>query len=364
MGAEPSQEAAEARPFQTVPWEQALAESALAVAEVRTLLEDLPPLLFGNCCAESPAVAIVRDPAAVPEPLWIVGDIHADLLALANAWHFICRQAEQTGGKPHVVFLGDFIDRGRNDHETLLYLFRLLRDHPGQVCVIAGNHDEDYHWSEEDRRFVSTIEPAEYPARLNALLDDPDPAAREQVELGKLAVSFFRRCPRAVVLPDGLLLAHAGFPHRDRLQELKEPRDLSRPLCLQDFAWLRISETAEYKRPNRDNRGCQFGWGNFREFCQTAEALRVPVRRLVRGHDHVAARYQYYPEYRAYPVLTLNTMGRPLDGETATLDDPPLACVARHVPGQLPQVWRLPIDCAEVRAAFAPSDPPLPRRLP
>ena len=54
------------------------------------------------------------------------------------------------------------------------------------------------------------------------------------------------------------------------------------------------------------------------QFCKlAAEKLGLPVKRLVRGHDHVPDRWQ---EYRAYadagfPVLTVNAMGRWLDGD-------------------------------------------------
>jgi hypothetical protein len=157
-----------------------------------------------------------------------------------------------------------------------------------------------------------------------------------------------------VVLPDGLMLTHGGFPHTDLIDSLRCAADLGRPECLQDFVWLRASESARRKLPNRNNRGCEFGHEDFARFCQwTQYRLRPGVWRMLRGHDHVPERHLYYPRYRDYPVVTLNTMCRRLPDEW--LDSPyPLACIARHVPGQLPEIHRLPIDPEEVESVHFP----------
>jgi hypothetical protein len=84
------------------------------------------------------------------------------------------------------------------------------------------------------------------------------------------------------------------------------------------------------------------------------------VRRLVRGHDHVPDRWQLFPEYAEYPVLTINAMGRWLDGEMPTAAGHPLPVVARHAPGHLPEVVRLPLDPAEVARAFPRWNDPVP----
>ena len=91
-----------------------------------------------------------------------------------------------------------------------------------------------------------------------------------------------------------------------------------------------------------------------------AEQVGVPVRRLVRGHDHVLRRWQLPLEYLDHPVLTINAMGWRLDGEGEPADGPhPLPVVARHRPGELPRVVRVPLDPVEVDRALGriPSEP-------
>ncbi|WP_439628425.1 metallophosphoesterase [Gemmata sp.] len=313
------------------------------------ILTPLPPpapATEGAPPVEVPAVV----PHPVPDPLWIVGDVHADVLSLATAIEYATRVSRHEGGEPSFVFLGDFIDRGPHDHETLLLLFSLVMRCPERVCVIPGNHDVDLRWGEKAQRFGVSIQPAEYCERLNELLDANPSPDQEQVRLARLAIEFWKGRPKAVFLPDGTALSHGGFPHTDLHESLRTRADLGAKRCLDDFLWARLSESVK-KRPNRGNRGHEFGSRDFASFCQVAgrEHLRVPVCRLIRGHDHVAERWQLPEEYREFPVVTINAMGWRMDGELAPADCPhPYPVVARHVPGDLPRIVRLRLDPAEV----------------
>lgn len=296
----------------------------------------------------------VVQPHDVPDPLWIVGDVHADVLALATAIEYATRVSKHEGREPSFVFLGDFIDRGPHDHETLLLLFGLVMKHPERVCVIPGNHDVDLRWGEKTQRFGVSIQPAEYCERLNELLDaDPSPD-QEEVELARLAIEFWKGRPKAVFLPDGTALSHGGFPHTDTHESLRTRADLGAKKCVDDFLWARLSESVK-KRPNRGNRGHEFGARDFAQFCAVMgrEHVGVPVCRLIRGHDHVAERWQLPEEYREFPVVTINAMGWRMDGELTPADGPhPYPVVARHVPGALPRIVRLPLDPREVERAL------------
>jgi hypothetical protein len=342
-----------AQPFDLVPLHSALAATrSVSLDRIRHWLEKPASerrLLFDDQREECREVAIVRDERAVPAPLWIIGDLHADLLTLAN----LLAHAERTapaGVRPSFIFLGDFVDRGRHDHETLLLLLQLTMDHPQRVCIIPGNHDIDLRWDETGGRFRVTIEPAEYCERLNGILASDRPADREQIELARLLIPFWKERPKAAFLPDGTFFAHGGFPHTDLHDSLRAPADLGAKRCLDDFLWARLAD-APKKRPNRGNRGHEFGSRDFEQFCRVlSETVGVPVQRFVRGHDHVANRWQV-----AYDgtVLTVNAMGRRMEGEIGPDDPPhPFPVMARHVPNRLPDVVRLPLPVHAVDAAF------------
>lgn len=347
-----------AEPFAMVPLDAALARArAITVADVCAWVDATPRLLFDDCRDETAReVAVVRTEAAVPPALWVIGDVHADVLTLANAIAYA--ESLATPEQPaHFLFLGDFVDRGIHDHETLLLLFGLMMGHPERVCVIPGNHDIDLQFDEKSERFRVTIDPAEYCEALNAAIGQN---AADAVERIALAWAFIRFCagrPKAVFLPDGTLFTHGGFPHIDEQKEIKVLADLCRPRCLDDFLWARIAESARVKRPNRGSRGHEFGWDTLAQFAKlAAERLGLPVKRLVRGHDHVPDRWQEYPEYaeNSLPVLTINAMGRALDGDPTRRDGRPhpFPVIARCVPNHLPEVVLLPLDPAEVDRAF------------
>lgn len=328
-------------PLPALDWRQIPPFSADTAADVIR-----SRLLFDDYRAESEKVAIVRDPASVPANLWFIGDLHGDLLALAHAWRYIHSQPRNGVDPPALLFLGDFIDRGPHSHDVLQFLFQRILENPGRVGVLPGNHDEELQYDAATGGFSSGVDPAEYAIWLS---EHPDQRA---IRLARLAIDFFRSRPRAIFLPDGLVIAHGGFPHTDLLERLQTPADFGRPECLQDFVWLRISANSPRKRPVRGIRGCEFGYEDFADFCRhSTEKLGIPVRRLLRGHDHVPDRFCEYAHYHATPVLTLNTMCRRLDDEW---DAPefPLACVARYVPGQLPEVHRLAIDQREIADAY------------
>ncbi len=362
--------------FVTVSFSAALKQAGeVTVPQVREWLanpENARRFLFDSFREECAEVAVVRDPAAVPKSLWIIGDLHADVLALANIIAHADRVAAEEGEPAAFVFLGDFVDRGRHDHETLLLLFRLIMKDPGRVCVIPGNHDVDLQWGEKQNRFGVTISPAEYCDGLNRILTGEDPADPDRIDMAKLLIEFCKQRPKAVILPDGTLLAHAGFPHTD-LQKaeadsrkgvaerilLRDVKQLGEPAAVSDFLWARLSESPK-KRPNRfGGRGHEFGYRDFAQFCQImTTVVGVPVRRLIRGHDHVAARWLLPPDYADYPVLTINAMGRLLEGESFTTDGShPFPVMARHVPGSLLRVVRLPLDPVEVDRAFGHEKP-------
>jgi hypothetical protein len=349
-----------AEPFTTVPFADALARArAVSVADVCRWIDSNPRLLFDDCRDEaSRGVAVVKTENAVPPDLWIIGDLHADLLALANILAFAESRAAPDH-PAHFLFLGDFVDRGLHDHEMLLLLFRLLMDHSDRVCVVPGNHDVDLQFNESTGRFKVTIEPAEYCSQLNAAIASGASDAAERTELARAFIRFCAARPRAVFLPDGTLVAHGGFPHTDVQKDIAALADLCRPRCQDDFLWARIAETARVKRPNRGSRGHEFGWDTLVQFAKVArEQLDLPVLRLVRGHDHVPDRWQEYPEYSAngLPVLTLNAMGRVLDGDPPRRDGKrhPMPAVGRLAPDHLPEVFLLPLDPGEVDRAFAP----------
>ena len=282
-------------------------------------------------------------------PLWIIGDLHGDLLALEAALATIRGDAGlNESARPRIIFLGDLFDDQGFGLEVLLRVFELILDSPAHVCVIAGNHDEALRF--DGARFGASVSPADFTDFLNANL------AHEWIErTGKLSVRFFAQAPRALFFPDGLLVAHAGFPLVDLHARLAKTGDFNDPACLADFVWTRAHPTARRKIPNRFSRGSQFGYQDFAEFCRLTARLERPVTHMVRGHDHVEERYAIYPAYRDHPMLTTVALSRRLPREAY---GPPIRVptLARVVEGSLAQVYRMHIPADLIHAAYPELD--------
>jgi hypothetical protein len=293
-----------------------------------------PGLLFDVDRATAEDRAIQLGQRATAAPLWIIGDLHGDLLALETALAVV--DAEGAGpDRPQLIFLGDLFDDEGHGLETLLRVFEVVLRSPPDVCVVAGNHDEALSY--DGVRFASGVAPADFAEFLNANL------AHEWIgRAGKLAVRFFAQAPRALFFPDGLLVAHGGFPLGDLHARLQETGDWNDPACLSDFVWTRCHPTARRKMPNRFSRGSQFGHQDFADFCGLAARLGRPVTRMVRGHDHVEDRYAVPPAYAPHPVLTTVALSRRLPRE-ALGPRRRVPTLARYVEGALPQVHRMHI---------------------
>jgi hypothetical protein len=307
-----------------------------------------PGLLFDSDRADAADRAIRVSSVDPATPLWIIGDLHGDLLALEAALAQIRTHAAAEGrGAPGIIFLGDFFDDEGFGLEVLLRLFELIVESPGRVCVIAGNHDEALSY--DGSRFRSSVSPSDFSDFLNAN------RAHEWIErVGKLAVRLTAHAPRALFFPDGMLVAHGGFPLADLHAQLAASGDWNDPACLSDFVWARAHPKAPRKMPNRHSRGSQFGHQDFADFCALSATLGRPVTHMTRGHDHVEERWAVYPAYRAHPILTTVALSRRLPREAYGPHER-APTLARVVEGSLPQVYQLHVPAELIDAFFPPA---------
>ena len=72
----------------------------------------------------------------IRSPVTICGDIHGQFDDLMELFKI-------GGDCPEInyIFLGDFVDRGRNSIETFLFLIGLKLKYPSRVTLIRGNHE-------------------------------------------------------------------------------------------------------------------------------------------------------------------------------------------------------------------------------
>lgn len=225
-------------------------------------------------------VHVVGDAASIASrDIWFIGDIHGDILALRSAMAFI---ASNSLHRPIYVFLGDLFDRNPFGLNVLIEVVGLLRDDPDSVFFIAGNHDDGLEWT--DAGFSSRITPHQFSDELNAFGDE---TTREFV---REYICFAKKLPVGLVLPNGVFATHGGVPSRPE----RAVKNIWEGLDVKGIKRLIAEKRSEFlcNRFQKDvstgtKLSPEFSWAEIVNFSEAIEkAYGVPVRSMVRGHDH------------------------------------------------------------------------------
>jgi len=132
--------------------------------------------------------AIVR----TKDDLLAVGDVHGDMDSTSRA--IMLRDKLQLD---QVVFIGDFVDRGAHQTETLMLLTRELIRNPSHTQLVRGNHEDltvNYEYG---------------------FLDDLQANGIDVKAVNKPLGEFYSSLPIALIKEGVALLAHGGIPYYD-----------------------------------------------------------------------------------------------------------------------------------------------------
>lgn len=359
--------------------------NALTPADAET-----PPLSVVNMVPESAAAALARIRAAMPaifdraqqrvdcgelpligwglslprvqhlaptqadKPWYFIGDLHGDFLA----WHSLFARV-RADPEFRLCFLGDLVDRGQHDIECFAALLEAAETYPGQILWIIGNHEEGIRYSTASGKFSSGVDPSEFVDWLNAPPADITPAQARA--WGRLLIDVCRRLPRAVLFPDGTLATHGGVPLEDRWDSLKSMEAFHHERALGDFTWTRATAMPfkkgwKYAADRRARSSdFEFGYKDLEGFCKATAGV-FDVKRVVRGHDHVAEGAEALACYATVPVLTINGFGFDHLSNSVHKYRAALA-LGVFVPGQLPRVEPVPFAQADHDAIYRPPVP-------
>lgn len=213
--------------------------------------------------------------------IWFIGDVHGDILGLRTAIAFINSNSKH---KPIYIFMGDLFDRNLMSLNVVLDVVKLIREQPGQVLWISGNHDDGLYFDQEEGTFKSRVIPNEFSEFLN-LVDD------EKINsFAKELISFIHKLPIGLLFENGLLVTHGGIPsRRDRniknIWESVKEDDISNFICEQrkDVLCNRFDADAM----SGTKTGEEFSWI---ELMNLSAALKkrygISTKTYLRGHDH------------------------------------------------------------------------------
>ena len=168
-------------------------------------------------------------------PITICGDTHGQYTDLLRLF--------EVGLHPpstNYIFLGDYVDRGKQSVETICLLLAYKIKNPVNFFLLRGNHES---------------------ASINRIYGFYDECKRRySVKLWKLFTDLFNVFPVAACIDDKIFLVHGGLSPSmqtlSQLSQLKRPTDIPEKGLLCDLLW---SDPESSKKPWKENeRGVSY----------------------------------------------------------------------------------------------------------
>ena len=236
-----------------------------------------------------------------PLELIVLGDLHGCYSCLKAALlqsRFIERAwAHQWDPARHpdvkLVFLGDYIDRGRFSFDGVLRAaLQLFVTMPEHVILLRGNH-EWLTWS--GNYLVSNVYPAEALASIVGLAPAPVLEAYRQL---------FEHMPTSL-LCERTLLVHGGIPRADTFERYRDLESLNEPELRFQMMWSDpIHADRVAVEQQRLNPRFTFGREQFRAFME-----RVGMTTMIRGHEQIDRGFDVFYDLGDQLLLTVFSAG-------------------------------------------------------
>lgn len=199
-----------------------------------------------------------------------IGDLHGDFISLITVLNSTWSWIRNNEGV--LVFLGDYIDRGDYQLETLIAVLLLKVEYPDNVVVLRGNH-EPPEWL--------IPYPHDYPHQLRLTF-------REKAgELYRLSLKLFNSLPLIFLVKNKLIALHGGPPRRvlqhvDFNEVFEVGKETPTEDLLEDILWSDPIERDIDYIPSPRGAGILFGTKITQRTLSTAQ-----VEFLIRGHEPV-----------------------------------------------------------------------------
>lgn len=176
-------------------------------------------------------------------------------------------RAFEYGGFPpeaNYLFLGDYVDRGKQSLETICLLLAYKIRYPEQVFLLRGNHED---------------------AKINRIYGFYDECKRRfNVRLWKIFTDCFNCLPVAALIDEKIICMHGGLSpdlqNLEQINEIERPTEVPDSGLLCDLLWS--DPDARIKGWADSDRGisCTFGADTVFEFLEKND-----LDLICRGHQ-------------------------------------------------------------------------------
>ena len=236
----------------------------------------------------------------------IIGDIHGDLSSLRRILSeskFLDKALSKSD--IHLIFLGDYGDRGVYSPETYYVVLTLKNMFPKRVLLLQGNHEGPESLP---------VYPHDLPHHLNRKFGSDGPKVYDALS------RLFRRFYTAVLVNGKYIMLHGGVPSNAKSLEDVAFAYRKHPVesHLKEILWSDPVDGIRGKYPSPRGAGYLFGEDITSDFLKMLD-----VKFLIRGHEPSENGYKfnhkgkvltlfsrkgapYYNTYAAYLTLNLS----------------------------------------------------------
>ncbi|KAJ7079205.1 calcineurin-like phosphoesterase [Mycena crocata] len=211
-------------------------------------------------------------------PLKICGDIHGQ-------YHDLLRLFECGGFPPatNYLFLGDYVDRGKQSLETICLLFAYKIKYPENFFLLRGNHEA---------------------ASINRIYGFYDECKRRYtVKMWRTFIDCFNCLPVAALVEDKIFAMHGGLSpdlrSMDQIRRIMRPTDVPDIGLLADLLWSDPEKGVQGWATN--DRGISFTFGPdvVARFLQ-----RHDLELICRAHQVVEDGYEFFAKRRLVTIFS------------------------------------------------------------
>ncbi|CAG9762833.1 unnamed protein product [Ceutorhynchus assimilis] len=210
-------------------------------------------------------------------PIKVAGDIHGQFGDLLKLFQF--------GGFPpdaNYLFLGDYVDRGKQSLETMCLLLAYKIKYPENFFLLRGNHESAqvckiYGFFDECKRRYST-------------------------KLFKIFTDVFNVLPVAAIIDDKIFCCHGGLSpdllHIGQIRSIQRPCDVPIEGLLCDLLWSDPSPDMGW---TENDRGVSFAFGPdvVNKFLQKHD-----FDLICRGHQVVEDGYEFFAQRKLITIFS------------------------------------------------------------
>ncbi|CAL0302307.1 unnamed protein product [Lupinus luteus] len=262
----------------------------LSESEIRQLCVNARQIFLSN--------PILLDLSA---PIRVCGDIHGQYQDLLRLFEY--------GGYPpsaNYLFLGDYVDRGKQSLETICLLLAYKIRYPDKIHLLRGNHED---------------------AKINRIYGFYDECKRRfNVRLWKIFTDCFNCLPVAALIDGKILCMHGGLsPELQNLNQIKEiqrPTEIPDNGLLCDLLWSDPDSNIDGWAESDRGVSCNFGSDAVTEFLDKND-----LDLICRGHQVVEDGYEFFAKRRLVTIFSAPNYGGEFDNAGALLSvDESLVC--------------------------------------